>query len=63
MAPMKNEIMSVIEVMVMLTAASAKVCAILSATESWSLVRRQAASITKVSSMPMPAGRGRGRHE
>ena len=53
-APMKKEIMSVKEVMVIDTAASENVCASRSGTLSWRRERRHAANITKVSSMPMP---------
>lgn len=52
--PMKNDSISVTEVMVMETAASDSMVAILSGTDSFGDVRRQAASITNVSSIPMP---------
>ena len=54
MMPMKKDTMSVTEVMVMETAASLSVCAMRWGTGSMMLVRRQAASITKVSSIPIP---------
>lgn len=53
--PMKKDIISVKDVMVMETAASLNVAAILSGTGFVMLVLRQAANITKVSSMPIPA--------
>lgn len=53
--PMKNDIMSVKEVIVIETAASLRVAAILSGTGFIILVRLQAASITNVSSIPIPA--------
>lgn len=55
MMPMKKETMSVTEVMVMETAASLRVLAMRSGTGSSMFVRRHAASITKVSSIPIPA--------
>ncbi len=54
MTPIQKLIMFVTEVMVMDTAASSKASAIRSGTALWTDVRRQAPSITKVSSMPMP---------
>lgn len=56
MMPMKKDIMSVNDVMVMETAASLKVAAILSGTGLLMLVLLQAANMTKVSSMPIPVG-------
>lgn len=53
--PMKKDIMSVSEVIVMETAASLRVAAILSGTGFIILVRLQAANMTKVSSIPIPA--------
>lgn len=53
--PMKNDNISVTEVMVMDTAASDSMIAMRSGTGNCGDVRRHAASITKVSSMPMPA--------
>lgn len=55
--PMKKEIMSVTEVIVIETAASLKVAAILWGTGSIILVLLQAASITKVSSIPIPVNK------
>lgn len=52
--PIRNEMKSVTEVMVIETAASDIIRPIRSATGILALVRRQPASITKVSSMPMP---------
>lgn len=52
--PIQNEIMSVTEVIVMLTAASDIIWPIRSGTESFTGVRRQAANITNVSSIPIP---------
>lgn len=52
--PIQNEIMSVREVIVMLTAASDIVWPIRSGTDNFTDVRRHAASITNVSSIPMP---------
>lgn len=52
--PMKNESMSVTDVMVIDTAASDNMIAILSGTGSFGEVRLQAASITNVSSIPIP---------
>lgn len=52
--PIRNEMKSVTEVMVIDTAASDIIRPIRSATGILALVRRQPASITKVSSMPMP---------
>lgn len=52
--PMKKDSMSVTEVMVIDTAASDNITAILSGTSSLGDARRQAASITKVSSIPIP---------
>lgn len=54
MMPIKNEIMSVNEVMVIETAASDNISPIRSGTLSLIDVRLQAANITKVSSMPIP---------
>lgn len=54
MTPMKKDTMSVTEVIVMDTAASLKVCAIRCGTGSIMFVRLQAASMTKVSSIPIP---------
>lgn len=53
--PMKNDSMSVTEVMVIETAASDNITAMRSGTGSFGDARLQAASITNVSSMPMPA--------
>lgn len=53
--PMKKDIMSVSEVIVMETAASLRVAAILSGTGFIILVRLQAANMTNVSSIPIPA--------
>lgn len=53
--PMKNDIMSVKDVIVMETAASLRVAAILSGTGFIMLVRLQAANMTNVSSIPIPA--------
>lgn len=55
--PMKKEIMSVNDVIVIETAASLRVAAILSGTGFIIFVRRQAASMTKVSSIPIPVTR------
>lgn len=52
--PMKKDIISVRDVMVIDTAASLNVAAILSGTGLEILVLLQAASITKVSSIPIP---------
>lgn len=52
--PMKKLTMSVIEVMVIDTAASLNILAMRSGTLSFIDVRRHAASITKVSSIPIP---------
>lgn len=52
--PMKKDIISVKDVMVMETAASLNVAAILSGTGLEILVLLQAASMTKVSSIPIP---------
>lgn len=52
--PIKKEIMSVTDVIVMDTAASDNIRPIRSGTDSLTDVRRQAANITKVSSMPIP---------
>lgn len=52
--PMKKLTVSVTEVMVMETAASLNVCPILSGTDFVTEVLRQAASMTKVSSIPIP---------
>lgn len=52
--PIKKDIMSVKDVMVMETAASLNVAAILSGTGLLMLVLLQAANITKVSSIPIP---------
>lgn len=52
--PIQKEIMSVSEVIVMLTAASDIMWPIRSGTDSFTDVRRQAASMTNVSSIPMP---------
>lgn len=52
--PIQKEIMSVSDVMVMLTAASDIMCAMRSGTDSFTDVRRHAANITKVSSIPIP---------
>jgi hypothetical protein len=52
--PMKKETISVTDVMVMETAASLNVCAIRSGTGSIIFVLRHAASMTKVSSIPIP---------
>lgn len=52
---MKKDIMSVRDVMVMETAASLNVAAILSGTGLEMLVLLQAANMTKVSSIPIPA--------
>lgn len=52
--PMKKDSMSVIEVMVMDTAASDNMTAIRSGTSSLWEARLHAASITNVSSMPIP---------
>lgn len=54
MIPMKKETMSVTEVMVMETAASLSMWAMRCGTGSIMLVLRQAASITNVSSIPIP---------
>lgn len=51
---MKKDIMSVRDVMVMETAASLNVAAILSGTGLEMLVLLQAANMTKVSSIPIP---------
>lgn len=51
---MKNDSMSVTDVIVIETAASDSINAIRSGTGSFGDVLRQAASITNVSSMPMP---------
>lgn len=55
--PMKNDIISVNEVIVIETAASLRVAAILSGTGFMMLVRLQAANITNVSSIPIPESR------
>ena len=52
--PMKNDTMSVKDVIVMDTAASLNILAILLGTGSVKSVRLQAASITNVSSTPIP---------
>lgn len=52
--PMKKDIISVKDVMVMETAASLNVAAILSGTGLDMLVLLQAANMTKVSSIPIP---------
>jgi len=52
---MKKDIMSVKDVIVMETAASLNVAAILSGTGLEMLVLLQAANMTKVSSIPIPA--------
>lgn len=52
--PMKKDIMSVKDVMVIETAASLNVAAILSGTGLEILVLLQAANMTKVSSIPIP---------
>lgn len=52
--PMKNESISVTEVIVMDTAASDSMMAIRSGTGSFGEARRHAANITKVSSIPIP---------
>lgn len=52
--PIQNEIISVNEVMVIDTAASDNMCPIRSGTDNFTDVRRQAANITKVSSIPIP---------
>lgn len=52
--PMKKDIISVKDVMVIETAASLSVAAILSGTGLQILVLLQAANITKVSSIPIP---------
>jgi len=52
--PIKKDIMSVKDVIVMETAASLNVVAILSGTGLEMLVLLQAASMTKVSSIPIP---------
>jgi hypothetical protein len=52
--PMKNDNMSVTDVIVIETAASDNITAILSGTESLGEARLHAASITKVSSIPIP---------
>lgn len=52
--PMKKDIMSVKDVIVMETAASLNVAAILSGTGLEMLVLLQAANMTKVSSIPIP---------
>lgn len=54
MMPMKNEIISVNEVMVIDTAASDNIMPIRSGTSNLTDVRLQAANITNVSSMPIP---------
>lgn len=51
---MKKLTVSVIDVMVMETAASLKVCPILSGTDFVMEVLRHAANMTKVSSIPIP---------
>lgn len=51
---MKKESMSVTEVIVIETAASDNIMAILSGTGSFGDARRQAANITNVSSIPIP---------
>lgn len=56
MTPIAKDTKSVTDVMVMDTAASLSVCAMRSGTGSIMLVRRQAASITNVSSIPIPDG-------
>lgn len=57
--PIKNESMSVTEVMVIDTAASDNMIAIRSGTGSFGDALRQAASITNVSSMPIPVNKQR----
>lgn len=57
MMPMKNEIISVNDVMVMDTAASDNIVPMRSGTDDLIDVRRHAANITKVSSMPIPVKR------
>lgn len=52
--PIQNDIMSVSEVIVIETAASDSIRPIRSGTSSLTDVRRHAANITKVSSMPIP---------
>lgn len=59
MMPMKKDIISVKDVIVMETAASLNVAAILSGTGLLILVRLQAANMTKVSSIPIPVNRNR----
>lgn len=54
MIPIQKEIMSVSEVMVMETAASDIVSAIRFSTDIFGEVRRQAANMTNVSSIPIP---------
>lgn len=54
MIPIQNEIMSVRDVMVMETAASERVFAILISTLDLGEVRLHAANITNVSSIPIP---------
>lgn len=55
--PMKNDSMSVTDVIVIDTAASESIIAMRSGTGSLGEVRRHAASITNVSSIPIP-GKG-----
>lgn len=57
MMPIKKLSMSVTDVMVIETAASSKVIAILSTTDRWGEVRLHAPSMTNVSSMPIPEGK------
>lgn len=54
--PKPNDTILVTDVMVMETAASDIISPMRSGTDSFQEVRRHAASITNVSSMPMPAG-------
>ena len=52
--PIQNEIISVNDVIVIDTAASDNMCPIRSGTDNFTDVRRQAANITNVSSIPIP---------
>lgn len=52
--PIQNEIISVSDVIVIDTAASDNICPIRSGTGNLTEVRRQAANITNVSSIPIP---------
>lgn len=54
--PMRNDTMSVNDVIVIETAASDNIKAILSGTASLTDVRRHAANITNESSIPIPCG-------